>query len=127
MLREKSIYYYKKGFNCSQCLLKACEQVYGINISKQSMKLCSAVNNGFGIGNICSVLISGIMIFGLLFDENTAKKLRIELLTKFKENHSLNCISLKKEFNANNCENIIGEIADIVENIIYIEKNRPAQ
>ena len=114
MLREKALYYYRNGFNCSQCLLKACESVYGIPISKQSMKLCGAVNNGFGIDNICSVLISGIMIFGLLFDEITAKKLRLKLLTDFKSKHAINCMSLKKEFGNKSCDTLIGEIADTV-------------
>ena len=118
MLREKALYYYNRGFNCSQCLLKACESVYGVPISKHSLKLCAAVNNGFGVGNICSVIVSGIMVFGLLFDENTAKKCRMELLSVLNEKHSINCMSLKKEFNDKNCENIIGEIADVVEEII---------
>ena len=118
MLKEKTLYYYSKGFNCSQCLLKACEYVYGVPVSKQSLKLCAAINNGFGVGNICSVIVSGIMIFGLLFDENTAKKLRMELLSVLNERHSINCMALKKEFNDKNCQNIIGEIADTVEEII---------
>jgi len=121
MLKEKALYYYRNGLNCSQCLLKACESVYGIPISKQSMKLCSAINNGFGIDNICSVLISGIMIFGLLFDEITAKKLRLKLLTEFKNKHSMNCISLKKEFGKKSCDLLIGEIANSVEKIINEE------
>ena len=58
------------------------------------------------------------MVFGLLFDENTAKKCRMELLSVLNEKHSINCMSLKKEFNDKNCENIIGEIADVVEEII---------
>lgn len=124
MLRKKALYYYKNGYNCSQCLLKACEQVYGISVSKQSLKLCSAVNNGFGIGNICSVLVSSIMIFGLMFNNNTAKKLRMKLLADFSEKHSLNCTALKKEFNDANCENIIGEIADLTEKIISEERNK---
>ncbi len=118
MLKDRALYYYKNGFNCSQCLLKACENVYGIPISKQSLKLCTAINNGFGIDNICSVLISGIMIFGLLFDEITAKKLRLQLLTIFKSKHSLDCMSLKKEFAGKNCDAIIVEISDIVEKLI---------
>ena len=122
MLREKALYFYGKGFNCSQCLLKACESVYKIHISNQSLKLCSGVNNGFGIGNMCSVLISAIMIFGLMFDETTAKRLRMKLLTTFGEKHSLNCMSLKKEFNDKNCEKIIGAISDVVEKLINEER-----
>jgi len=122
MLKKKAIYYYRKGFNCSQCLLKACECVYGIPVSNQSMKLCSALNNGFGIGNICSVIISAVMIFGLLFDEITAKKLRLIFFEEFSKEYPLDCMSLKKKFKGKNCENIIEKIADITENIITDEK-----
>ncbi len=123
MLKEKALYYYKKGYNCSQCILKAAEYVYKIPISNQSMKLCSAVNNGFGVGSICSVLVSGIMVFGIMFDEVTAKKLRIKLLSEFGRGHKIDCISLKKEFNDGNCEKIVGEIAELIEFAINEEQS----
>ncbi len=123
MLKEKALYYYKKGYNCSQCILKACEQVYNVPVSNQSIKLCSAVNTGFGVGSICSVLVAGIMFFGILFDDATAKRLRIKLLTKFQGKHSINCMSLKKEIKNNGgCDIIVCEIAGIIEEIINEEK-----
>ena len=122
MLNKIALYYHKKGYNCSQCILKACEEIYNIKCSEETLNLCSAINNGFGIGSMCSVLIAGIMVFGLLFEENTAKKLRLKLLLSFKEKHSLDCISLKKEFNNKNCDKIIEEISNIIENLINEEK-----
>lgn len=118
MLKEKSIYYYNEGFNCTQCLLKAFEYIYKIPISEQSLKICNNINNGFGVGNICGAVIAGIMIFSLLFDYDTTNRLKMELLFTLNENHSINCMQLKKEFNEKDCTNIIGLIADIIENII---------
>ncbi len=123
MLKEKAIYYKRKGYNCSQCILKASEDTYGIKLSEQVLKACSAVNNGFGIGNVCSVLIAGVMVFGLLFDSETAKQMRLNLFMKFHEKHSFDCMALRREFKTGNCEEIIKEIADIVETLIKENKD----
>lgn len=120
MLGKKAIYYYKNGYNCSQCILKACEQEYGIVVSKNMLKMCTVVNNGFGIGNMCSVLIASIMVFGILFDESTAKELRLRLLNEFHDTHSsFNCSAIGK----GSCENIIIQIADITQRLIQSKLN----
>lgn len=124
MLRKNALYFYNKGYNCSQCLLKAAEKTYGIDISKQAMKMSQAINNGFGIDSICSVLVAAIMIFGLMFNEDTAKSLRIKLFNEFYEKHkSLNCGKLKsKKDSVNGCSQVIGTVADIVERLIKEER-----
>lgn len=120
MLKNKALYYYKNGYNCSQCIIKACESVYKIPLSKQCINMCSALNNGIGIGSTCDVLMAGIMIFGILFDAQTAKRLRIKFLTEFSEKHSsLSCPNLRKEMgNSCDCCSLIGEIADLIEKTI---------
>ena len=121
MLENKALYYYKKGYNCSQCVLKACESVYNIPISKQSLKLCSAVNTGFGIGNICSVLVAGIMVLGLLFSEEDSKRLRIKFLNQFQETFgNLNCSYLRGS-STGGCEHVIGKTCNMLEKIIKEE------
>lgn len=119
-MKQKAIYYYREGYNCSQCLLKACEQTFNIPISKQTYGMCSAVSNGFGIGGMCSVLIAAIMVFGLLFNESTAKRMRLQLLNRFSAAYSsFNCCDLVKHRGAEKgCEVILGDIADMVESII---------
>lgn len=125
MLKKKALYFYNNGYNCSQCLLKGAEQIYGIVISEQAMRMCSAINTGFGIDSICSVLVSGIMLFGIMFDDETAKRLRIKLLDEFHSNHNtMSCGKLNNsKYNNGGCLEVIGAVADIVENIIKNEKN----
>lgn len=115
--------YYRQGYNCSQCILKAAEDRYEIPLNRQWMNACAAVNNGFGVGSMCSVLVAGVMVFGLLFGKETAKKLRIKLLTTFYETHgSLNCNSIQAKYaNKNGCEEIVGYIAELTEKIIAEE------
>ncbi len=122
-MRKKTLQYYKQGYNCSQCILKACEQKYGLQVSKQCYQMCATVNKGFGLGGMCSVLIAGIMVFGLMFDEPTARSLRMELLARFQEKHpNMNCAALKKERGrSSNCEELVGSIADIIDELIMAQ------
>lgn len=123
-MKDKVLNYYYQGYNCSQCILKAAEQKYKLPISKQSLNLCTGVSNGFGIGGFCSVITAGIMIFGLLFDEETVKRLRLKLLDTFQEKYSsLNCLELRKKNGEYFCKNFIPEAADIIDKIITDENS----
>lgn len=121
-MKDRALEYYYKGYNCSQCILKAAEQKYKIPISKQSLNLCTGVCNGFGTGGFCSVIAAGIMILGLLFDESTVKRLRIKMLDEFQNRYSsLNCAQLKDKNKEYYCDKFIPEAADIIDNIIMEE------
>ncbi len=119
-MKKLALQYYAQGYNCSQCILKAAEKKYSLPISKQCFNMCSGINTGFGIGDMCSVLIAGIMIFGLLFDNATTKRLRMELLENFEKKHScLSCKSLKSKLkNGENCETLVSDIAQLIEELI---------
>lgn len=119
-MKERTLYFYRHGYNCSQCILKAAESIYKIPMPKCVIMMCSGINTGFGVGGMCSVLIAGIMVFGLLFEETDAKRLRIKLLNAFMDTHkSLNCCELKKERKSGcACEELVGNIAELVEKII---------
>jgi C_GCAxxG_C_C family probable redox protein len=119
-MREKALQFYRKGCNCSQSILKAACIRFHAPISQQVLKMCSPVSTGFGTGCICCALIGAIMAFGLFFDEVTAKRLRIQLLDEFQQQYgSLNCATLSKNgMNESVCEKIIGDIADMLEDII---------
>lgn len=121
-MKDKVLDYYYQGYNCSQCILKAAEQKYKIPISKQSLNLCSGISNGFGIGGLCSLIAAGIMIFGLLFDEKTVKRLRMKLLNEVQEKYSsLNCNELRNRKGEYYCETFIPEMAELIDNIIEEE------
>ena len=122
-MKEKTLEYYKEGYNCSQCILKAFEYVYKRPLPEQVFSLCQGVNTGFGVGGMCSVLIAGIMILGLLFDEEDVKRLRIKLLFRFQEKHGdMGCMALVSERKPNmKCEEVVGEIAGLLDEIIREE------
>ena len=118
-MRKLAIEYYRNGYNCSQCILKAASVKFNFSLSKYCLKMCSPVSNGFGIKSTCSVLIAAIMVLGVMFNETCAKRLRIRFLNDFATKHgSLNCAHLKKD----RCEEIISSAADILEKIILSEQ-----
>ncbi len=125
-MKDKVLNYYYQGYNCSQCILKAAEQKYKIPISNQSIKLCNGVCNGFGVGGICSVIVAGIMVLGLLFDEKTVKRLRLKFITEFQDKFSvLNCSQLKEKMGEYSCDKLILEAADLIDKIIEEEQQNP--
>lgn len=121
-MQEYAILFYRKGFNCSQCILKAAEKRFNLLLPQEAIKMCAAINNGFGVESICSVLVSSIMVLGLIFDAQIAKSLRIKFLNEFNLKYgSINCARLKNNKN-NNCEKIISGAANILEKIILLNK-----
>ncbi len=123
-MRDKAVFYYNEGYNCSQCILKAAEYAFQIPISRQCYSMCSTISTGFGTGGMCSVLVAGFMVFGLLFDEETAKRLRIRLITLFQEKYDhINCSQLKQYRDAQGiCSTIVGDTAEMIYKIILQEK-----
>jgi C_GCAxxG_C_C family probable redox protein len=116
--------FYRQGYNCSQSILKAAEIIYRVTLPELAIHMCGGVNGGLGTGGVCCALIGGIMTFGLLFDEETAKGLRIQLLDRFQPLYgSINCCVLSKRIHdSDDCEEIIGDIAKMVQEIIEAER-----
>jgi hypothetical protein len=68
---------------------------------------------------MCSAIIAGIMIFGILFDEDRAVFLRLKLMDMVYEKYNgVNCMGLKK---SEGCTALISDIADMTEMIIQQE------
>ncbi len=118
MLGKIALKYFKDGSNCSQCIIKAAGEFYNINIDNNSYRMLSAVSSGFGIGSLCSVLTAGIMVFGLMFDECTAKRLRIRLLAKWREAMGSTDCSKIKAACKDGCEKTVYYGAELIESLI---------
>ena len=122
-MEEKSVHYFNNGYNCSQCILKAAEDIFNIAVPKQCLDMCNGVSTGFGINSICSVLMAGIMVFGLLFDEVCVKRLRIKLLDAFKlEQGEISCQNLRKKHSTGlKCDQVVYDAAKLIHKIINEE------
>lgn len=122
-MRNIAVKYYNEGYNCSQCIIKAFQEKYGKSVNDDIYKCLSAVNTGFGVGTVCSALIAGIMIFGLVFDETKAARARLKLLAAFDTYFSsINCSGLNNSKNMyNGCGKVIAMAAFFTEDILLEE------
>lgn len=123
-MKKKAVYYYNKGYNCSQCILKAAEDCYNLNIPPECYDLCKGINTGLGIGGTCSLISAATMVFGLLFDERTVRSLRIRFIDRFQNEYKvMNCSQLKRLRDYyGNCSILIEGAAAIIQRIIEEEK-----
>jgi hypothetical protein len=121
-MKNLALKYYNEGYNCSQCVLKADEEYFHIYVPEECFSMCSAVGNGFGIGVFCCALVAGTLVFGLIFNEKTATRLRIRLIYDFSLQYDLvNCSQLKDENGGEGCGLIISSVAELVYNMILEE------
>lgn len=120
MLGKLALKYYKEGYNCSQCIIKACDDFYKLNLDSRTYDILSCVSNGFGIGSICSVFAAAVMAFGLMFDERKAKALRIAFLTEANKKFGAADCPRVHSYMAKNggCGKVIEETGEIIEKIV---------
>lgn len=118
MLSENAVKYYRNGYNCSKCIIKAAEAEYGIKVGDTPLRMLGAVNNGFGIGIMCSVPIACVAVLGALYKDETAlKRKRLDFLVRFRnEFGSYNCSEIMPRIST--CEKVISGGCDILADII---------
>lgn len=124
-LKEAALRYYEGDYNCSQCILKAAEDVYGLQIPEDCYEMCKCFSNGLGVGSTCNAIEVGLFIFGLMFDHTTCLRLRVKLMTLFHNRYrTIYCHHIKKKLKADepDCRRTIGETAALIGKIIDDEK-----
>ena len=110
-LSDFSLYFYREGLNCFDCILKGAEERYNLYIPDECYMSFKGFGNGFGIGGMCSALSGAIAVLGLLFPEDDVKNLRLKLLLEFRKKHkSYNCSMLNNSVSGN-CETVIKEVS----------------
>ena len=69
MLKERIRTDCGNGDNCSQVILRAVAEEYGISLSEELFCACRGIHGGFGINGMCSGIVAGVMALGLLCEE----------------------------------------------------------
>ncbi len=114
MLKDIALEYYYKGFNCSQCILLACNHKYNLTLPKECIEMCRGVYNGFGTGGICSVLVACVMIISFMYPEDVSHR-RMCMTDSFAQKMgNINCGKIRED----NCEKIIENACDILEEVL---------
>lgn len=120
MLGKLALKYYNEGFNCSQCIIKACDKFYGLGLENTTYDMLRCVSDGFGICSLCSVFAAGVMVIGLMFDERKAKGLRIAFLTEAaKAFGGTDCPKVRSYMHGRGgCARVIEAVGNMLEKII---------
>lgn len=103
--------------NCSQIILQAVAEEYGLSLPQEVLAACEGIHGGFGIHGICSALVAGVMALGLLCDAEEIGQKRILFLLRAKETFgSLDCCRLSAL--GADCSFVLEEIATILQEVI---------
>lgn len=119
-MEKLAVQYYQDGYGCSACIIKAAEHKYGFKMDSKAYKMISSINTGFGVGEMCSVVIACVMVLGLVYGEQDYKKPRLIFLTDFQRLFgSTNCSYLLRYRKSDTmCQKLVESAAGLLDNII---------
>lgn len=116
-MKENTLIFLQQGETCSRSILLGAAKTYGFTPSKDLLDGCGAIQAGFCIGGLCSAIVGCIMVLGILFPEKEAQQKTLLLLCEVQSHWCcLECCKLTLQFE--NCQGFIGELCEILEEII---------
>ena len=117
MLKERICRHCEAEANCSQVILLAADEEYGLSLPKEVLDACRGISGGFGIQGMCSGLVAAVMVLGLVFEEEEVKEKRILFLIKVQERFgALDCYRLA--MHREDCRGLLEEIAEVLQEVI---------
>lgn len=108
MKEKKALQYFNEGYNCSQAVLAAYCEDYGLDLVTAS-KLAVAFGSGLGRqGKVCGCLTGALMVLGLRHGENSTADQNVksnnydrtkELCKRFEEvNSAMDCKDIIRNY-----------------------------
>ena len=86
--KEKAVQYYQDGYLCSQSVLTAYAEEYGLT-EELAMKLGTCLGAGMRKGEVCGACTGALMVLGLMHDDpknrNTAYENTKQFLNDFRD------------------------------------------
>ncbi len=79
---EKAVQYYESGYLCSQAVLAAYAEEYGLT-EEQALKLGTCLGMGMRKGEVCGACTGALMVLGLLHDDPKNRKAANENSERF--------------------------------------------
>ena len=114
-LEDKIKTYYTQGYNCSETLLYACNDVYQLQITEDDMRLMAGFGGGMFIGSTCGALVGCIAALSKMFcptkAHDTLPTLR-PMIVKLNQN-------FKKELGALDCAHVKAVHHDPLKGCLY--------
>ena len=66
--KERAVQYYEDGYLCSQSVLAAYAEEYGLS-EEQALKLGTCLGSGMRMGEVCGACTGALMVLGLVHDD----------------------------------------------------------
>ncbi|SDA46020.1 C_GCAxxG_C_C family probable redox protein [Butyrivibrio sp. INlla18] len=94
--KEKAMKIFYEKFNCSQAVLGAYTDDYGLTVD-QAMKVAACFSGGVRKGEVCGAVSGAIMVIGLKYGDGpdyktTAYPKAAEFMDRFKEKECFICL-----------------------------------
>ena len=67
-------YYIDENYNCSECLIHAADEYYGLNIDKEDMKMFGGFGSGMYAGIVCGTLVANVSILSKMVIRSKARE-----------------------------------------------------
>ena len=93
---------YKQGFNCSESLIQAANEYYGLHLTQDEYKLISGFGGGMFVGSTCGALAASIACV-------SKKEIQVKAhdqLDTFRPNIQKTVRNFKEELGDTECKNI---------------------
>lgn len=103
MLKEKVLnYYLDQGMCCAESVLRACNDVYGLNIAQEDLILYTGFCGGMASGSVCGCLAAAMGVLSKKFvGREDFKEICRNFVTIFQEKlgcDSFNCSVLEPKY-----------------------------
>ncbi|MDD3049161.1 MAG: C-GCAxxG-C-C family (seleno)protein [Bacilli bacterium] len=127
MLKEAAIKFYQQGYNCAESILHAGNEVYGLDLHEEDMRMVAAFGGGFQIGDVCGALSGAACVISSKYVENKAhdyvdmRALTQKLVLAFQKRlGSRLCAQIKPTFHSKElkCQNTVAVSAEVLEQVI---------
>ena len=84
-LTEEKIkkYYLDAGMNCSESMLRAADEAYGLGLREEDFLLLRSFGGGMAVGGPCGALTGAVAALGRLFGDKLDKMALHELVAGF--------------------------------------------
>ena len=79
---EKAVQYYEGGYLCSQAVLAAYAEEYGLT-EEQALKLGTCLGAGMRKGEVCGACTGALMVLGLMHNDPKNRKAAYENTVRF--------------------------------------------
>ena len=128
-LAEKAVAYYSQthNLNCAEATISAANQIYNLDLHKDTLRTMAAFGGGMGVGSVCGALTGALAVLGVMFVEDKAhessetKEMASEFFNRFVEKLTTeNCTKLKEMYrdDLTKCDLVVRYSNEILEEMI---------